>query len=89
MAVFEVLSEMIGPEEFLALVTFAELVYVDDMAPAGCPVRRGVVGKVLATVSADVSRGRTRRGWRLGVGRVVCRGGNSCRRMECSIDVSL
>lgn len=89
MAVFEVLSEMIRPEEFLALVALAELVYIDDMATAGCPVGRGIVGELLPTVTADIRGGRTCRRLRLRVGRVACRSRDSCRRMEGSVDVSL
>ena len=90
MAMFEVLSEMIRPKEFLALVAFAELMYIDDMAPAGCPVWGGVVRKLIATVAAYIGGSRTCWGvGRLGIGGVVRRSGNSCRGMEGSIDVSL
>ena len=40
-AVFQVLSKVIGPEKFLGLVAFAELVYVGEVVNPAIPIRLG------------------------------------------------
>jgi hypothetical protein len=50
----QVLTEMIGTEELLCLIALAELVCLQDMIASMIPVCR--VGKLIATVAADVRR---------------------------------
>ena len=53
MAVFQMLAEMIRPEEFLRLVAFAELVHVVEVVGADIPLRR-VVGEFFSAIAAGV-----------------------------------
>jgi hypothetical protein len=46
------LAEVIGAEEFLCLVTFAEFVYMVEVFRAKLPTRR--IGKLFSTVAANV-----------------------------------
>jgi len=48
------LAEVIGTEEFLRLVALSELVCLQDMITSVVPVRW--IGKLVATVAADVRR---------------------------------
>lgn len=52
MAVFEMLPEMVGTKEFLALIAFTELVYVIQMFYPSVPVRW--IRKFLTTVATGV-----------------------------------
>lgn len=62
-AVLEVLAKVIGPEELLGLVAFAELVNVVEVLDTRVPVWR--VGKVLSAVPAGVGGCGRRVGWRV------------------------
>lgn len=55
MTVLEVLSEVVGAIELLALVALAELVDVCQMLSSCQPVRLRKVRKLFATVAADIS----------------------------------
>lgn len=81
MAVFQVLPEMVGAEEFLRLVAFAEFVDVGEMGDPFLPVRVRLVGEFLSAIAADVDGGELVGGggelavgvvgiWRDGCGRV-------------------
>ena len=61
-AVFEVLPEMVGSEEFLGLVAFAELVHRGQVLEATAPIGRRRIGEFLAAVTAHVHARRRRRG---------------------------
>lgn len=52
MAVFEVLSEVVGSEELLGLVALAKLVHVVEVVRANVPL--WWVGKVFATIPAYI-----------------------------------
>ena len=72
MAVFEMLSEMIGSVEFFGLVALAKLVHVGEVVDASVPIRLWAVRKFLSTEAAGVCQravGSLRR--RVG-GRVEC-----------------
>lgn len=57
MAVFQVLPEMIGAEEFLGLVALAELMDVCEVLDPFFPVGLGNIGEIFAAVAADVDGG--------------------------------
>lgn len=57
MAVFQVLPKMIGAEEFLGLVAFAEFVDVGKMGDPFIPVRVRLVSEFLSAIAADVDGG--------------------------------
>ncbi len=57
MTVLEMLSEVIGSEELLGLVAFAEFVHVGEVVYPTIPVRLRVVRELLATVPAHVCEG--------------------------------
>jgi hypothetical protein len=67
-AVFQMLAEVIGAEEFLGLVALAKFVDVVEMFGACLPAWR--IGELLATVAADVraiaSHRRMESGFRTG-----------------------
>jgi hypothetical protein len=52
MAVFEMLAEVIGTEEFLRFVTLTKFVYVVEVFRAKLPARR--IGKLFSTVAANI-----------------------------------
>ena len=52
MAVFEMLTEVVGAEEFLCLVALSELVHVVEMFCAKIPARR--VGELFATIATNI-----------------------------------
>lgn len=52
MAVFEVLTEVVGAEELLRLVALSKLMHVVEVFGAKIPPRR--VGKFFATVTTDI-----------------------------------
>lgn len=52
MAVLEMLSKVVGPEEFLSLITFAEFVDMVKVFSADVPLRR--VRELFAAVTAHV-----------------------------------
>ena len=54
MTVFQMLPEMVGPEEFLGLIALAELVNIVQMVDPFVPVGLGNVGEFLAAVTTDV-----------------------------------
>ena len=54
MAMFQVLPEMIGAEEFLGLIALAEFVDIDQMLDPIFPVRVRYVGELLAAVATDI-----------------------------------
>ena len=74
MAVLEMLTEMVGTEEFLGLVALAEFVCAVQMASALLPVGRWLIGELETAVAAGIvcrwhRLGLTRevlRGWELG-----------------------
>lgn len=51
------LPEMIGAEEFLGLIAFAEFVHLGKMAPAGFPVGLGKILEFSTAVATDVCIG--------------------------------
>ena len=57
MAVFQVLPEVIGAEEFLGLVALAEFVDVVEMVNAFFPIGLWYVGEFFATIATDVNMG--------------------------------
>lgn len=65
MAVFEMLSEMVGAEEFLRLVALAEFVHRRQVLDSSGPIRSGDVGEFVAAIAADVDVWRTGRGGRV------------------------
>ena len=54
MTVFEVLTEVISPEELFGLVAFAKLVYVGQMVYSAFPVWLGMIWELFAAVSAGI-----------------------------------
>jgi hypothetical protein len=48
------LTEVIGTEELLCLIAFAEFVCLQDMVASMVPVRW--IGELVATVAADIRR---------------------------------
>ena len=48
------LAEMIGAEEFLGLIAFAEFVHLGKMAPACFPVRLGKIFKFGTAIATNV-----------------------------------
>lgn len=84
MAMFQMLAEMVGAEEFLRLITFTEFVDLGEMAAACVPVRLGKVLEFHATVTADVGIGDAIRGSKLAVGIVWIVGKDGCGRVKCS-----
>lgn len=63
MAVFEVLSKVIGAEELLALIAFAKFVDLGEMVDPSLPVRSRKIGKLLPTVPTHIGW-RQSTGWR-------------------------
>ena len=59
------LPEMIGTEEFFALIAFTKLVNSGKMVDPGVPVRCGVVWKFQSAIPANIclARKTTRRLW--------------------------
>lgn len=76
------LPEMVGAEEFLGLIAFAELVDVVQMRDPFIPVGVRLIGEFLAAIAADVDGGElVGRGSELAVG-VVGIGGDDARGVE-------
>lgn len=82
MAVFQVLPEMVGAEEFLGLIAFAEFVDVGQMEDPFIPVRVRLIGEFLAAIAADIDGGELiGRGSELAVG-VIGIWGDGSRGVE-------
>ena len=84
---FQMLAEVIGAEEFLRLVTFAEFMHLSEMTAACFPIRMGEIIEFDATVATEVGVGECVRGrelavWIVGIIRQDGGGG-----VECSIIV--
>jgi len=73
MAVFQMLSEVIGTEELLGLVAFPEFVSNIQVLRTGLPVGR--IGEFVATIAADIVS-RTA-GWRCVKGGMHAREGGA------------
>lgn len=81
------LAEMVGAEEFLRLIAFAEFVHVGQMVPACVPVWLGKVLEFGTAVATDVCIGDCTRGTELAVRIVRIVRENGCRGVECSFVV--
>jgi hypothetical protein len=65
MAVFQMLSKMVGPEKFLGLIAFAKLVDAGQMIKPTMPVRLRKTRKLLSTITTCIGLRTTwtRRWW--------------------------
>jgi hypothetical protein len=54
MAVFQVLSEMVGSVELFSLIAFAKFVHVGQMFDPVIPVRLRMIWKLFSTESAGI-----------------------------------
>ena len=88
MTVFEVLTEMIGTEELLRLIALAELVYVGQVCSTSLPIRRRIVWKLFATISANIKSCELSR-WRRWLLEVVIGWWNSGQRVECAVILTI
>lgn len=80
---FQMLAKVIGAEEFLGLVAFAEFVHLMEMTVACFPIRMWVVIKFDATVATDVGVGECVRWTELAVGIVWVIGQDGGGRVKC------
>lgn len=55
-AVFQMLSEMVGTEELLRVVTLSKLVHSSEMFESSVPVWLGEVGELFTAITARVVR---------------------------------
>ena len=81
---FQMLAEMVGAEEFLGLIAFAELMHLGKMAAAGFPVRVWKVFEFGTAIAADVCVGEGIWGGELAAGIVWEDGGGG---VECTLEV--
>lgn len=79
------LTEMIGTEELLGLVAFAEFMHILEVGHPGFPIRSRIVGKLFTAISANIGRDRIH-GRRRVIGVIAWR--NLGLNMEGSIIIS-
>lgn len=56
MAVLKMLAEVVGAEEFLSVIAFAEFVYCCQMVEPAVPIGLGEIGKFFAAITTRVVR---------------------------------
>ena len=90
MTVLQMLAEMVGTEELLGLVAFAEFMYTVEMRTTCFPIRSWLIGELCSTVAASIEcceRGGRRRGLKLG--RSVVGGWYVGRRVEGAVETAV
>ena len=86
MTILQMLTEMINTKEFLVLIAFAILVYAVEMCTACFPIRGWFVGKLCATVPANIECGE-RCGQGLRLPQIVIRKSYTLRSVDQVVKV--